>query len=92
MTYNADDVHATLNIYKAMWPDFRSHFPSPVTFAGMLEMGTAYLPVNSNWSRYVELSEQHYRDAQVTHYMVVYSLYVASRFYLLRRSRKNWMQ
>ncbi|KAG1714849.1 DNA polymerase subunit gamma-1 [Nymphon striatum] len=29
-------------------------FPNPVTFAGMLEMSTAYLPINHNWSRYIQ--------------------------------------
>ena len=42
--------------------------PHPVTIAGMLEMGSAYLPVNSRWDRYVHEAQmsfdQHQREAQ----------------------------
>ncbi|XP_067935036.1 DNA polymerase subunit gamma-1-like [Watersipora subatra] len=58
LTYCANDVKATLLVFKKLWPQFRKHFPSPVTLAGMLEMSTAYLPVNTNWNRYIELSDQ----------------------------------
>jgi len=67
MTYCAKDAAATLKVFQKMWKDFRTHFPSPVTLAGMLELGTAYLPVNSNWTRYLQLSEQHYQATQVLH-------------------------
>ncbi|KAJ8304121.1 hypothetical protein KUTeg_017704 [Tegillarca granosa] len=39
-------------------------FPHPVTLAGMLEMGTAYLPVNENWFRYINQSNAIYNDLQ----------------------------
>lgn len=65
MTYCSQDVVATLKVYQKLWPNFRRHFPSPVTFAGMLELSTAYLPVNNNWNRYLEVSDQTYYDNQV---------------------------
>lgn len=30
----------------------------------MLELSTAYLPVNSNWQRYIQESEQSYEDLE----------------------------
>ena len=37
-------------------------FPHPVTFAAMLEMGQAYLPVNHNWDRYINEAEDTYNN------------------------------
>lgn len=38
--------------------------PHPVTFAGMLEMGACYLPVNQNWERYLEDAQDTYEELQ----------------------------
>lgn len=38
--------------------------PHPVTFAGMLEMGVSYLPVNQSWRRYLEDSQDVYEELQ----------------------------
>ena len=43
---------------------FSFSFPHPVTLAGVLEMSTAYLPVNTNWNNYVNDSESTYDDLQ----------------------------
>lgn len=39
-------------------------FPHPVTFAAMLEMGQCYLPVNQNWDRYLQDSQETYDNLQ----------------------------
>lgn len=39
-------------------------FPHPVTLAGMLEMGTAYLPVNHNWKKYIDQSQAKFDELQ----------------------------
>lgn len=39
-------------------------FPHPVTLAGMLEMGTSYLPVNKNWKKYVNQSQAKFDELQ----------------------------
>lgn len=31
----------------------------------MLELGTAYLPINSNWQRYIQESDQAYEDLEI---------------------------
>ncbi|XP_046436001.1 DNA polymerase subunit gamma-1, mitochondrial [Neodiprion fabricii] len=61
-TYCALDVEATHRVLQKLFPMFEERFPHPVTLAGMLELGTAYLPVNSNWERYLEESELTYED------------------------------
>nr|CAG4643709.1 EOG090X00SQ [Lepidurus arcticus] len=72
MTYCAKDTLATYQILCAMMGDFFERFPHPITFAGMLEMGTAYLPVNSNWERFLNDSEDTYNDMEkeLTHCLV----------------------
>ncbi|XP_033223118.1 DNA polymerase subunit gamma-1, mitochondrial isoform X2 [Belonocnema kinseyi] len=62
MKYCASDVTATHDILEKLFPMFQERFPHPVTFAGMLELGSAYLPVNSNWQRYIEESESTFED------------------------------
>nr|KAG5714277.1 hypothetical protein BaRGS_018494 [Batillaria attramentaria] len=64
MTYCAKDVLATHAVFKKLWPEFLERFPHPVTLGGMLEMGTAYLPIDSRWPRYIEQSNETYADCQ----------------------------
>nr|CAD7444704.1 unnamed protein product [Timema bartmani] len=75
MQYCAKDVLATHNVFCQLFPLFMSRFPHPVTLAGMLELGTAYLPVNANWLRYLENANQTYEE-----------LDAESRFLLARRA------
>ena len=53
MSYCARDVLYTHEVLQKVLPKFMERYPHPVTFAGMLEMGTAYLPVNSSWEQYI---------------------------------------
>lgn len=62
MNYCASDVVATHNILRNLFPLFQERFPHPVTLAGMLELNSAYLPVNSNWQRYLEESDFTFDD------------------------------
>ena len=54
MTYCASDVRATHMTLTNLLPLFFERFPHPVTFAGMLEMGTTFLPVTQNWEKYID--------------------------------------
>lgn len=65
MSYCANDVIATTQVLRKLWPLFLERFPHPVTFAGMLELGTSYLPVNSNWKRYLDTSNEIYEDLNI---------------------------
>ncbi|XP_058127689.1 DNA polymerase subunit gamma-1, mitochondrial [Anopheles ziemanni] len=62
MAYCADDVRATRAVLARLWPLFRERFPHPATLAGMLEMGSAYLPVNDNWTHYLTEADLSYED------------------------------
>ncbi|XP_049538632.1 DNA polymerase subunit gamma-1, mitochondrial isoform X1 [Anopheles darlingi] len=62
MSYCAEDVRATKAVLVKLWPLFQERFPHPATLAGMLEMGSAYLPVNASWNRYLTESELTYDD------------------------------
>ncbi|XP_058445301.1 DNA polymerase subunit gamma-1, mitochondrial [Malaya genurostris] len=65
MNYCAGDVKATKQILEKILPLFKERFPHPATFAGMLEIGNAYLPVNSNWTRYIQESDLSYEDLDI---------------------------
>ena len=60
MTYCATDVAATTALYAAVWPKFAEKCPHSVTFAALLEMGSAFLPVDQSWPLYVSTVEQMY--------------------------------
>ncbi|XP_061678146.1 DNA polymerase subunit gamma-1 isoform X2 [Syngnathoides biaculeatus] len=64
MQYCASDVLATHEIFIEQLPLFMERCPHPVTFAGMLEMGVSYLPVNQNWERYLEDAQDIYEELQ----------------------------
>ena len=53
MRYCANDVVATYEVLGAVLPVFLQRCPHPVTLAGMLEMGGAYLPVETSWEKYI---------------------------------------
>ncbi|KAM4734089.1 LOW QUALITY PROTEIN: DNA polymerase subunit gamma-1 [Anableps anableps] len=64
MQYCALDVEATHQVFTKQLPLFMERCPHPVTFAGMLEMGVSYLPVNQNWGRYLEDSQDVYEELE----------------------------
>ncbi|XP_070686477.1 DNA polymerase subunit gamma-1 [Pempheris klunzingeri] len=64
MQYCAMDVQATHQVFTEQLPLFMERCPHPVTFAGMLEMGVSYLPVNQNWGRYLEDSQDTYEELE----------------------------
>ncbi|XP_037959591.1 DNA polymerase subunit gamma-1, mitochondrial [Teleopsis dalmanni] len=76
--YCASDVEATHRILKVLFPLFAERFPHPATFAGMLEIGCAYLPVNANWLRYIRESDLTYDD-----------LIIESKYHLTRRADES---
>ncbi|XP_061077488.1 DNA polymerase subunit gamma-1 [Conger conger] len=64
MRYCALDVQATHQVFTEQLPLFMERCPHPVTFAGMLEMGVSYLPVNQNWERYLEEAQGTFEELQ----------------------------
>ncbi|KAH1026959.1 DNA polymerase subunit gamma-1, mitochondrial [Dendroctonus ponderosae] len=64
MKYCAGDINATYDVLKALYPMFLKRFPHPVTLAGMLELGSAYLPINQHWNRYITDAEYAFEDLE----------------------------
>lgn len=62
MQYCCNDVQCTHELSRSLFPLFQEHCPHPVTLAGMLEMGSAYLPVDEQWDKYVHNCEQVYNE------------------------------
>ncbi|KAI9183424.1 DNA-directed DNA polymerase gamma mip1 [Blastocladiella emersonii ATCC 22665] len=54
MNYCADDVAATSDVFRVVFPKFRAKCPHPVSFVGMLRMGSCFLPVNQSWPAFVK--------------------------------------
>lgn len=65
MLYCARDVLATHRVLAVLFPRFCQRFPHPATLAGMLEIGMAYLPVTSAWTRYVQAAHLSYDDLNI---------------------------
>lgn len=64
MSYCASDVAATHDIFTVIWPIYKNRFPHPVSFTGMLEMGSAYLPVNESWDGYIRDADNTFEDLE----------------------------
>ncbi|EIM89192.1 uncharacterized protein STEHIDRAFT_154872 [Stereum hirsutum FP-91666 SS1] len=62
LTYCASDVNVTHSVYAKVLPDFLDACPNPVSFAGILTMGSSFLTVNQEWERYIENAERTYRE------------------------------
>ncbi|KAJ2395720.1 DNA-directed DNA polymerase gamma mip1, partial [Coemansia sp. RSA 2603] len=56
--YCARDVSATAQVFGRVFEAFCDKCPHPVTFAGMLEMLDAYLPVDARWDAYISRCER----------------------------------
>ena len=57
MQYCADDVDATFQVFRQVFPKFRKQCPHPVSLSGMLEMSVSYLPTNSSWFHFIKECE-----------------------------------
>ena len=64
LKYCANDVSVTHRVYAAVLPEFRESCPSPVSFSGMLTMGSSFLTVNEGWEKYLEDAERTYRTLE----------------------------
>uniref|UniRef100_A0A914VI25 Mitochondrial DNA polymerase catalytic subunit n=1 Tax=Plectus sambesii TaxID=2011161 RepID=A0A914VI25_9BILA len=58
VNYCANDVQATFEIFQRLHPKFKERCPHPVTWFGMMELGSAYLPITDNWRKFIERAEE----------------------------------
>ena len=64
ITYCAGDVDVTHHVYRKVFPGFRETCPHPVSFGGILTMGSGFLPVNEEWEAYLETAEGVWRGLE----------------------------
>ncbi|KAF9114436.1 DNA-directed DNA polymerase gamma mip1 [Mortierella sp. AM989] len=62
MTYCGRDVVATNAVYQKTFPKFLERCPHPVSFAGMLQMGSSFLTVNEGWTDYIARCNKKYME------------------------------
>jgi DNA polymerase gamma 1 len=62
--YCANDVYVTHRVYAEALPSFLKGCPHPVSFAGILTMGSSFLPVNEEWEKYLERADAVYRGME----------------------------
>jgi DNA polymerase gamma 1 len=64
LTYCANDVSVTHRVYINVLPEFLQSCPTPVSFSGMLMMGSSFLTVDEGWEKYLENAERTYRNLE----------------------------
>jgi len=64
LSYCGNDVYVTHAVFSRVLPEFLRACPSPVSFAGILTMGSSFLTVNESWEKYIENAEKAYRDLE----------------------------
>ena len=52
LAYCAKDVATTHAVFSKVWPSFRLRCPHPATAAGVLALGSTFLPVDRSWETY----------------------------------------
>jgi DNA polymerase gamma 1 len=57
LSYCASDVQATHSVFAKVLPVFLTQCPHPVSFAGILSMGSSFLCVDEGWENYLEQAE-----------------------------------
>lgn len=62
LNYCSFDVDVTHSVFRKVLPAFLQSCPSPVSFAGILTMGSSFLTVNEEWERYIENAERTYQE------------------------------
>jgi len=62
IAYCGTDVKITHDVFTKVLPLFLDSCPHPASFAGILTMGSSFLPVNESWQEYLESAESKYRE------------------------------
>lgn len=62
LAYCSFDTYVAHAVFRKVLPAFLTSCPSPVSFAGILTMGSSFLTVNQEWERYIQNAEQKYKE------------------------------
>jgi DNA polymerase gamma 1 len=66
LDYCANDVFVTHSVFAKVLPAFLDRCPNPVTFAGVLTMGSSFLTVNESWDAYLRDAERTYKNLELS--------------------------
>lgn len=64
LSYCATDVSTTHAVFTRVLPAFLTACPNPVSFAGVLTMGSSFLSVNGAWKDYLKAAEDKFRELE----------------------------
>ncbi len=64
LDYCCSDVDVTHRVFAVVLPAFLKACPHPVSFAGVLEMGSSFLTVNQEWESYLAKAESAYKKME----------------------------
>ena len=64
LNYCGNDVFVTHAVFSRVLPAFLKACPSPVSFAGILTMGSSFLTVNESWEKYIKNAEKTYKELE----------------------------
>ncbi|GBE88836.1 hypothetical protein SCP_1402430 [Sparassis crispa] len=64
LNYCSNDVAVTHAVFSKTLPAFLTACPSPVSFAGILTMGSSLLTVNEEWENYLANAERTYKELE----------------------------
>jgi DNA polymerase gamma 1 len=64
LNYCGNDVSVTHRVYAKVLQEFLDSCPTPVSFSGMLTMGSSFLTVDGSWEKYLENAERTYRNLE----------------------------
>ncbi|KAG2067134.1 hypothetical protein BDR04DRAFT_1159428 [Suillus decipiens] len=62
LNYCAQDVFVTHAVFSKVLPAFLDRCPSPVSFSGILTMGSSFLTVNESWESYLADADRVYKE------------------------------
>ncbi|WEJ93482.1 DNA-directed DNA polymerase gamma mip1 [Yamadazyma tenuis] len=62
MDYCSNDVNATFEVTKKLFPIFKEKAPHPVSFAALKPLGSLMLPTTKKWDNYLESAEHVYQE------------------------------
>lgn len=62
--YCAKDVYTTHAVFKRVLPLFLNNCPHPVSWAGVIQMGSSFLTVNQEWENYLRRAEAKFRQLE----------------------------
>ncbi|KAF9586135.1 DNA-directed DNA polymerase gamma mip1 [Lunasporangiospora selenospora] len=62
MQYCGKDVTATHAVFQQTFPKYLEKCPHPVSFAGVLQMGSSFLTVNEGWTDYITRCNRLYNE------------------------------